>query len=101
MKITTVSQLCAITGGTLLYGKETVIDRVVTDSREGGAQALYIPIIGATNDGHAFMKNALDNGCAGTLTSDEAAAKELIAELPDAFFILVPDTEKALHAIAK
>ena len=47
------------------------IDSIVIDSRKASIGSLYIPVIGETNDGHAFIDGAFKNGAVCTLTERE------------------------------
>ena len=114
MKPMTVKDLLKVTGGTLLSGASSAcVSGVVTDSREAYPGALYVPIVGENNDGHAFIEGALGNGASATLTAKTEAFEAFQKAHPEnaeasqtgepsetPAFILVEDTEKALQKIA-
>lgn len=64
---------------------------VVIDSRKARPGVLYVPIIGETHDGHAFIDAARQNG-ASLVLSDRP--------LDCGPYILVDDTRRALQAVA-
>lgn len=64
---------------------------IVIDSRRAAPGALYVPIIGEKNDGHAFIPDARQRG-ASLVLSDRAQAQEP--------YLLVKNTLSALQAIA-
>lgn len=47
---------------------EAVLDAVSTDSRQIGANTLFIPIHGDNLDGHNFIDKAIDNGAAAIMS---------------------------------
>lgn len=91
----TVQQLCNAVGGTLLQESGAVVTEVSTDSRSIPAGALFVPLVGERFDGHDYLDAALAGGAAGCLT-----AKNPISLLDGKFYIQVPDTLKALKALA-
>ena len=91
----TVQQLCNAVGGTLLQESGAVVTEVSTDSRSIPAGALFVPLVGERFDGHDYLDAALAGGAAGCLT-----AKKPISLLDGKFYIQVPDTLKALKALA-
>ena len=91
----TAREICAAVGGTLLQDSGAPVTGVTTDSRAVQPGQLFIPLVGARFDGHAYISKALDGGAAGCLT---AAAPETL--LPGKLYIQVADTRLALKALA-
>ena len=91
----TVQQLCNAVGGTLLQESGAVVTEVSTDSRSIPAGALFVPLVGERFGGHDYLDAARAGGAAGCLT-----AKKPISLLDGKFYIQVPDTLKALKALA-
>lgn len=74
---------------------------VSTDSRVIGENALFVPIVGANQDGHLFIEKALLNGAKASLTSDRSFYDSYTAAYPghDRAFVLVNDTTEAFQKI--
>lgn len=90
----TVKEILLATGGRLLCGSEhTVLEHISIDSRNNEENSLFVPLIGERVDAHRFIKQALDQGAAATLTSEHDS---MDSEKP---WIRVEDTKKALQAI--
>ena len=83
--------VASATGGEL-HGPDVDIAGVAFDSRSVQPGQLFVPII-ADRDGHDFIPDAIDRGAAAYLTS----RPELV---PGATAIVVPDTVRALMALA-
>lgn len=91
----TVQQLCEAVDGVLLYGKEESTFRYVsTDSRKQMTTELFIPLVGETHDGHAYLESAIQNGAQGFLTQREACPETA------GFAVKVEDTTLALGKLA-
>ncbi len=85
-----------IPAGTAAAPEETrAVSSVSTDTRTVVEGALFVALKGDRFDGHDFLEAALEKGAALLLVSDAAALPE------GAGGILVPDTLKALHALAR
>lgn len=70
-----------------------IVNGVAIDSRKAGPDNLFVCLPGARADGHAFAAQAASAGCAAIL----AARPVDVANVP---VLVVPDTEKALVALA-
>ncbi len=70
MEPMTLGEIARAAGGVLsdLSLENQKIDSIVIDSRKAKSGSLYIPVIGETNDGHAFIDGAFKNGAVCTLT---------------------------------
>ena len=77
METITLRELLQAVQGTLLTPEsplDTPIFRVDTDSRTIHPGALFIPLVGARFDGHAYLNQALEDGAAGCLTARTRAS---------------------------
>lgn len=83
--------ISAVSGQCMDAAKETMVHRVVTDSRQVAVGDLYIPIIGENFDGHDFIDDAIANGAVAALSSRPNQKGPIIE---------VEDTKKALGALA-
>jgi len=77
-------------------GLEVPLTRVVVDSRQVQAGALFVALRGQKHDGHAFVAQALADGAAGALV--ERIPPECAAGPP---LVVVPSTQKGLEAMAR
>lgn len=94
MENITVQDILTATGGTLLCGDpKTIIDGISTNSKELGANTLFVPLLGEKVDAHKFIKNAMETAAA-TLTSEHNCTSS------DKAYIKVPDTLKAMQNLA-
>lgn len=97
MEPITLQEILDATGGKLLgaYSDLTAtVTAVDTDSRAMCAGSLFVPLVGEKFDGHSYIASALQSA-AGTLTQ-----RELDGYAPDRFYVLVPDTMRALGDLA-
>jgi UDP-N-acetylmuramoyl-tripeptide--D-alanyl-D-alanine ligase len=85
------------TGGRLVRGsRDTELSGVSTDTRGDLAGKLFVALIGANHDAHAFLAQALAGGAAGLLVSKP----EAVPAGAEAAVIAVADTTAALGALA-
>lgn len=96
---TALDQIAAVTAGELRGpGTRVTIDRISTDSRGASPGALFVALKGAHSDGHRWIGDAFRNGAeAALIRRDAVGGLELKPEWP---VLLVPDTLKALQALA-
>jgi UDP-N-acetylmuramoyl-tripeptide--D-alanyl-D-alanine ligase len=86
----TLFELAEATTGTLLGAQEDlVLDRLVIDSREAAAGALFVALVGETTDGHRFLEQAAQAGATAVLC--QSAPADL--SVPR---VVVDDTREAL-----
>ena len=78
MIATTVNELCAAVGGTVLQGTDAAVTTVCTDSRRVPREALFIPLVVERFDGHAYIEKALEAGAAGCLTAKTPEAGQAL-----------------------
>ena len=75
--------------------------QVTTDTRNCPSGSLFVALRGATFNGNAFARQALEAGCAYAVIDDaEAAGYDASAESADGRLILVDDALKTLQALA-
>ena len=76
------------------------IEAVTVDTRKGCTGALFVALQGSRSDGHDFLEDAIAQGAAALLVSQEhaGAAGEVSAGKP---VFAVPDTLAALQALAE
>ena len=99
----TPDDLVAATGGQLLRRGARRVRRGAVDSRGVAPGALFVALPGERTDGHRFIGAAVAAGAAAVLVSrapDEAAGELPLDALGDVTVVLVPDTLRALHAVA-
>ena len=90
----TVKEIVEVTKGRLLSGSEdVVITDMCTDSRLAKEGDLFVPIVGARDDGHMFIESALKKAAA-TLTHEHSGV--VVSEKP---YIQVQDTKRAMQDI--
>ncbi len=90
-----LSEIAAAVGG-VLSGPDRPVGFVVTDSRINVNGALFVALTGERFDGHDYVHAALSSGAAGAMVA--SAADD--GRWRGASFVRVPDTHRALGAIA-
>ena len=85
----TAAEIAAATGGVASTPFEA--SGVAFDSREVGPGDLFVALKGETTDGHRFVAQALAQGAAGVLVSEEMAGPQ----------VRVADTAAALDALGR
>lgn len=93
-----LSDVLNATGGTLLGAfndLDAEVQALISNSKSIDRPALFVPFIGAENDGHDFIREALDNGCVGCLTD-----RELPEYDPGKIYVRVDNTLEAAWKIA-
>ena len=89
-----ISDILKATGGKLLCGDENVVvTSFITDSRQGKAGAMFVPIRGERADGHDYIPTVLESPAAATFTDHEIPT----GEKP---IVLVKDCREALQKAA-
>ena len=100
MRKMTVKELMDAIEGKLIQGsEEKVFERVVTDSRETGPEDVFFALKGDFNDGHDYLGQVLDSGCRVIAVCDEEKAGKVMDKAPEASFVLVKDTKRALQIL--
>ncbi len=101
MEHITAAQIARAVGGRILCGDgETPVLDICTDSRKAKPGDLYVPILGARVDGHAFIGSAAEQGAAAVFTSQPILAEQS-AGGKKPVFIQVEDTLQALQALGR
>lgn len=103
-----MDELIEATGGTCLghYAPDEGCTTVVTDSRSVTEGALFIPLMGESQDGHAYIPQALEAGArivfVDTAHGEGSAGMfSQLARQYGAGFIMVSDTLRALQDAAR
>lgn len=83
-------------------GNLDVFSALCFDSRkvQANAGAVFVCLVGAQVDGHAFLEKALENGAGAAVLSDEALYRKKIESDPDTAYFLVTDTRRALACLS-
>ena len=82
--------------GGYLVGADRAVRSICTDSREAGEGALFVALCGARTDGHNYIMQVLQHGCAAVLCEKFPALPEAM----DVSAVVVPDTLRALSDMA-
>jgi UDP-N-acetylmuramoyl-tripeptide--D-alanyl-D-alanine ligase len=94
--IVTAALVAEATGGRIVAGAATaVFDGVSTDTRALPPGSLFVALRGERFDAHAFLPRALAGGATGLLVEAPPA------DAAGATVIVVPDTLRALQALAR
>ena len=97
MKKTSIEQIAKASGGTLLRrGRESFITGIRHDSREVGPGEMFVAIAGENQDGHKYIPQVIEKGCAALLVSH----MEDCPEDAEVSIILAEDTVEAMGKIA-
>lgn len=91
-----LAKISAICKG-VLHGEDREVDFFVTDSRRVHLpqRSLFIAIRGERNDGHSFIRSAIESGVKSFIIDNPKYINE------DASFVIVDDSLRAFQAIAK
>lgn len=93
MKPITLREVASACGGALHGDPDILITSIVTDSRKAGKGALFAAIPGARVDGHDFIPQTVEQGCACVLCERAPGV--------DTPYILVDSTLVALKGVAE
>ena len=92
MRKTHIEQIAKASGGTLVKaGSREFITGIKHDSREVGPGEMFVAVKGENQDGHKYIPQVLEKGCAALLVSDADA----VPQDADVNAILVSDTIEA------
>ena len=72
------------------------INTLCYDNRKATAKSLFFALIGASTDGHKFIKSAIDSGAEAIICQDDTLA----AEYPAVTFVKVSDSRYAMAIAA-
>jgi len=90
----------AVSGHWLAVGPPTIINAVSTDTRTAKAGDLFFAIRGEKLDGHMFLHQAADAGCAGAVVCLDGEPRPEVGRRFPAGLIGVADSTRALGALA-
>lgn len=98
--ITNISVASIINATLLQAGEEFPVTYLSTDSRTivSGRESLFFALVSDRNDGHHYTRKAYEKGVRSFVISN---ARKKIDKYPDATFLLVEDTLKALQQLAR
>lgn len=97
MKTITIEEAAKASGGQLIRrGERRTVSGVVHDSRECGAEDLFVCVKGTRTDGHRFLSQVVKKGCGSVLISDPAALTDDMTVNA----VLVEDTVAAMGKLA-
>jgi hypothetical protein len=97
----TAAELVVATGGTLLRRSDRAVRGAAVDSRTVEPGQLFVALAGERTDGHRFLAHAAAAGASALLVARPPERDEPpLDALGDVTVVLVPDTLRALHAIA-
>jgi len=92
----TITEIAAVTGGSIHGNCQGEVSAVSTDSRTVSAGQLFIPLRGERFDGHDFIGQVVDKGV-NVVLADETLWQDVSSR---ATIITVPDTLRALGDLA-
>jgi UDP-N-acetylmuramoyl-tripeptide--D-alanyl-D-alanine ligase len=95
----TAGAVAALTGGTVTGNEAALIKGAVIDSRAAGAGLLFVALKGQNADGHDFVSQALSQGAAAALVTQDFARS--VGREPQGTLIAVTDTLQALQDLAQ
>ncbi len=84
----------AVEGKVIAGDPNTMIDKLVIDSRHADVGTLFVPIVGEKVDAHKFISQVFELGAAATFTSTGEVTN------PEKVHIKVNDTRRALGLLA-
>ena len=94
--VLTVGDVAAAAGGEIVRGDaHAAVGRIVIDSRAAAAGDMFVAIRGERFDGHQFVGSAVAAGAAAVVVDDPHVTTAA------AIVVRVPDTTRALQAIAR
>ena len=97
MKKTSIEQIAKASGGKLIAaGSEKYITGIRHDSREVCPGDIFVAIKGENQDGHRYIPQVIEKGCAAVLVSDADSCPQDA----DVSVILVDDTVAAMGTMA-
>ena len=92
----TITEIAAVTGGSIHGARQGEVSAISTDSRTVAEGQLFVPLRGERFDGHDFIGQVIDKGV-GAVLADETLKQDFSSR---ATIITVPDTLRALGDLA-
>jgi len=90
----------AVGGRWLSEGRPSVVRSLTTDTRDASEGDLFVALRGPRFDGHDFLTQAAEAGCAAAVVSRDADLPEPLLKRFASGVIVVADTTKALGDLA-
>ena len=94
----TITDIADATGGRIIGNSENEVSGVSTDSRSVTAGELFVPLRGASFDGHDYLASVAGQGVQTVLAAESWLADHTLPESLDC--IAVQDTLRALGDLA-
>jgi len=100
----TLAELLPLIPGARYFGgadpRTITVEQVVFDSRAAAPGSLFVAVAGGREDGHRFIPQALAAGAAAAGTTSPGALRKGGLLPPDAPYVQVPDSRRALAVTA-
>jgi UDP-N-acetylmuramoyl-L-alanyl-D-glutamate--2,6-diaminopimelate ligase len=96
----TVRKLFQTLYGRMVVTHDVEVSAIAYDSRRVRRGDLFVAVRGADADGHRFAHDAITSGAKVVVLEDDAAVEDSFCMHTGAVKVVVPDTRKALAAIA-
>lgn len=98
-----LAEIARLSGGDPLGARIAEIAKIRIDSRQCEEGDLFVALKGEREDGHSYVPDALEMGCAGALVEREfwlSRGEELVNRFPDSGFVVVGDSTAGLQRCA-
>ncbi len=99
MKAMKASTAASCMGGRIVGNPEACFNSVVRDNRDVTPGSLFVAIIGASQDGHKYLADALRRGASCAVVKEGSPYLEALDPGEDRALILVEDTTLALQQL--
>jgi UDP-N-acetylmuramoyl-L-alanyl-D-glutamate--2,6-diaminopimelate ligase len=96
----TVRKLFQTLYGRMVVTHDVEVSAIACDSRRVHRGDLFVAVRGTDADGHRFAHDAITSGAKVVVLEDDAAVEDSFCMHTGAVKVVVPDTRKALSAIA-
>lgn len=93
-----ITDIAEVTGGRIIGDSESEVSGISTDSRSAGAGELFVPLRGASFDGHDYLASVAGLGVQAVLAEEAWLAEHALPE--SLTCIAVNDTLRALGDLA-
>ena len=96
----TIGRLCSGLPGLELTGNpETSIAKITSDSRQTGPDVLFVAVRGTGRDGHAYVGDALANGCRALVLQKDRVDQSVTPPSDFAGAVILADRTRPLPAL--
>ncbi len=99
MKAICAKEAAAFLGARIIGCEDAVFTGVVRDNRDVREGDLFTAIIGASQDGHRYLADAMQRGAAAALVQEGNPYVSELAPAPGKALLCVPDTTEALQKL--